>query len=82
MLGKVLLQLVVCKLPRLLQSMCGSSDFNVDVSIRCNFGLELVLVDDLLWNVFQWHLHVFKAVQRCVWVRVFDICGQALSFAS
>ena len=62
--------------------MDGPSDFNVDVSISCNFGLELVLVDDFLWNVFQWHFHALMLVQRCTEMHVFNVNAHAFAFAS
>ena len=66
-LGEVVFELGVGKLVRLTETMDCSSDLNADTAIGCNFVGEVVLINDLLWDVFQGHFHAFPAICKfCV----------------
>ena len=72
MLCKIVLQPIVGWLARLLEAMDCASDFNVHKAINGNLVLELVLINDLMQDVFQCHHHAFQAIQGSFQVRVAD----------
>ena len=50
----------------LFETVHGTSNFHVDISIWGNDVVEFVLVDDLLGDVGELHSHVFVSVQWSV----------------
>ena len=49
------------------------------MTIRCYLVFELTLVNDLLWDVLQVHLHELWSVWRGVWVHIRNIHGEAFT---
>ena len=45
----------------------------MDIAVGCGFLLEVVLVDDVLWDVGYFQLHVFGAVHWCVQIKILDV---------
>ena len=71
MLCKVFFQLVVGQFARLSETMDSPSDLDVHTAIGSNLVCEMVLIDDLLGDVFQLHFHAFIAISEfCVQMHV------------
>ena len=56
----------------------GSSDFHVDLAVVGYEIGEVILVDDLLWDVREFHAHVFISVEWSIEIHVTDVHGHAL----
>ena len=78
-LCKVVFELGVCKFAGLSEATECSLNFDADVAVRCNLVFELVLINDLLGDVFQGHLHEFWPVERSVQMHIRDIDGEAFA---
>ena len=36
---------------------------------------QVVLINDVLWEDVEWHLHIFKSVEGCPKIEIFDVDG-------
>ena len=73
--GKDLFEFFVGKHSRLFEIVHGLMDFYLHVSVESGNIIEVVLVNDLLRCVRQFHTHVFVSVQWSVEVHVADVHG-------
>ena len=59
--------------------MDGAPDFDVNTAIGCNLVCEMMLINDLLWDVFHGHFHAFEPVKSCVQAHIQNVCCQTAS---
>ena len=55
--------------------MHPASDFNMDVSICCDSGGEIILFHKIFWEVAYFEAHIFVAEHWSVEVEIFIIYG-------
>ena len=70
---KYLFEFFVSEHSELFQTVHGSSDFHVDVAVVGYEIGEIVLVDDLLWDVREFHAHVFVLIEWGIEIHVADV---------
>ena len=73
--GKDLLEFFVGKLSRLFEGVHGLTDFHVDVAVRGDNDIEVILFNDMLRDVRQFLSHVFILVKWSVQIHIADVHG-------
>ena len=58
------------------QSIHCSSNFHIDITIFC-FFTKIVLLDNMLLDILQWHSHVFIPVHWCSKIKEFQVRSNA-----
>ena len=69
---------LLCKESALRKSIHPASNFNIDISIFCDFGVEIVLFHNVFGEVAEFEVHIFVAGHWSVEVEIFNIYSHEL----
>jgi hypothetical protein len=70
--GKELLEKLVSQDASLWETIHPLANLHVDVTIKC-FVKEAVVINDVLWEKRERHVHIFISVKWCVEIHVLDV---------